>query len=38
MDATVTQTLGSHFTPLVRPAEVVALIEQATGHLATTAC
>jgi pimeloyl-ACP methyl ester carboxylesterase len=38
MDATVTQTPGSHFTPLVRPAEVVALIEQATGHLATTAC
>jgi pimeloyl-ACP methyl ester carboxylesterase len=38
MDATVTQTPGSHFTPLVRPAEVVALIEQATGHLATTEC
>lgn len=37
MGATVTQTPGSHFTPLVRPTEVVALIEEATTLLAATA-
>jgi hypothetical protein len=31
MGATVTDVPGSHFTPLVRPAEVVALIEEATS-------
>jgi pimeloyl-ACP methyl ester carboxylesterase len=31
MGATATDVPGSHFTPLVRPAEVVALIEEATS-------
>jgi pimeloyl-ACP methyl ester carboxylesterase len=38
MGATVAEVPGSHFTPLVHPAEVVALITEATRRLAPAPC